>query len=74
MKIYAKMNGNKVVFCPQNGYIEGIAISNLPKYFEANPDIADSEGWKEFVPYEDDYEGEAFYEEIEGKIYERLKS
>ncbi len=73
MKIYAKMKNDKIAFCPQNGYVEGFAVSNLPKYFEANPDIADSEGWKEFVPYDGENEGTLFYEEIGDKIYERVK-
>lgn len=40
------INESTIKACPQNGYVGGKAISNLPRYFENNPDIARAEGYK----------------------------
>ena len=67
--IYAKMENGKSVFCPRNGYVDGTPISNLPVYFENNPEVAKKEGWKIFIPCEEVCE-ETHLIEDENYIYE----
>lgn len=44
------INDERIKYLPINGLLSsGEAISNLPKYFESNPDIAAIEGWKELI-------------------------
>ena len=70
MKKYAKLKDNgRISFCPRNGYIKNMAVSNLPQYFEDNPKVAESEGYREFVPLEEPTETVTY--KIKGRfIYE----
>ena len=46
MKQYAKLKYNgRLDFCPRNGYVDGIAVSNLNAYFNLHPDKAKEEGY-----------------------------
>ena len=67
--IYAKMENNKPVFCPRNGYVNGIPISNLAIYFQNNPEVAKQEGWKIFIPCEEPADN-LIYEETDDNIFE----
>ena len=44
--LYKYINEKSIQICPQSGYINGRAISNLPRYFANNSDIAKAEGYK----------------------------
>ena len=44
--LYKYINENSIRKCPNNGYAAGNAISNLPRYFANNPEIAKKEGYK----------------------------
>lgn len=47
------INEKQIRFLPINGFLNsGEAISNLPKYFETNPELATAEGWLELVESE----------------------
>lgn len=70
--IFAKLQNNKPVFCPRNGYANGVAISNLNIFFENNLDIAFKEGWKIYVPLEEPIDN-IVYTETEKYIYEVIK-
>lgn len=45
MKQYAKFNNGRLKLCPRNGYVKGIAVSNLNAYFNAFPEEAKEEGY-----------------------------
>lgn len=43
----------RIKYLPANGFLSsGEAISNLPKYFDNNPELASAEGWLELVESE----------------------
>ena len=68
--ILAKFENEKLIFCPRNGYIGNVAISNLPKYYEAHPEEAKADGWLEFVPCEEESEKGYRYTVQNGKLIE----
>lgn len=44
--MFYKIIENKLHRCPENGILNnGTAVSNLPKYFALNPDIAAENGY-----------------------------
>lgn len=47
--LYKFINENSIKACPMSGYINGRAISNLPRYLEKNSEIAKAEGYKELL-------------------------
>jgi hypothetical protein len=47
--LYRLINETRVQQCPQNGMVDGRAISNLPRYLQNNPEIAKAEGYKELI-------------------------
>lgn len=49
---YKFINENAIEACPMSGYINGGAISNLPRYFSNNPEAAKAEGYKPLTPAE----------------------
>ena len=52
--MFYKVEENKIKMCPQNGELkDGTAISNLPKYFEKNTDIAAQNGYYPLEETED---------------------
>lgn len=65
----AKLENNKLVVCPRNGYSGGNAISNIDVYYANNPEAAEADGWREFVPLDEPVE-KVSYKEADGKIYE----
>ncbi len=71
--IFAKLENEKPIFCPNNGYRGNVAISNLPKYYEAHLEEAKADGWKRFIPFEGEYEGELETMETTEYIIERVK-
>lgn len=50
--LYRFIDENTIKICQQNGVINGRAISNLPRYFKNNPEIANAEGYKPLVTVE----------------------
>ena len=70
--IFAQLQNNKPIFCPRNGYVNGIPISNLNIFFEKHLDIAFKEGWKIYVPLEEPVDNIA-YKETDKYIYEVIK-
>ena len=68
--IFAKKENGRVVFCPRNGYIDGVAISNIDVYFNKHPEVAKAEGWKQYIPYDGEWEGELETIETEETITE----
>lgn len=42
---YGKFENEKLIICPKNGYVDGVAISNIDIFFDHNPEIAKKEGW-----------------------------
>ena len=46
---YKYINENYIQPCPKNGRANGRAISNLPRYFTKNPEVAKAEGYKELI-------------------------
>lgn len=46
---YKFISENSIRACPMSGYVNGRAISNLPRYLEKNPEIAKAEGYKPLV-------------------------
>ena len=43
--MFGRLENEKLIICPRNGYIGNTAISNIDVYFKNNPDVAKSEGW-----------------------------
>lgn len=43
--LFAKLENDNPVICPRNGYVDGIAISNLNAYFNYHPKKAKKEGY-----------------------------
>lgn len=44
--MFCKIEDDRLIICPQNGFLnDGRAISNLPKFFENNPDVAKEHGF-----------------------------
>lgn len=55
MNMFYKIEENEIKMCPQNGKLsDGTAISNLPKYFEKNTDIAAQNGYYPLEEKEDE--------------------
>jgi hypothetical protein len=54
---YKYINENIIKACPKNGRANGRAISNLPRYFTNNPEVAKAEGYKRlFINIEPEYD------------------
>lgn len=68
--MYGKFENSRFNICPRNGYVGGMAISNLPEYFELHPEIAKQEGYMPVVYLDDPVENSVFTEE-NGVIYEK---
>lgn len=69
--IFAKLiDSTRVIPCPRNGYVDGKAVSNLNRFFERNPEIAEKEGYMELIPFEGETEKEMCYIIKHGKIIE----
>jgi hypothetical protein len=74
MKQYAKYKGNgRLVLCPRNGYVDGIAISNLNAYFNYHPEKAEQEGYMVVKFLEDAIDDETEFKIIDNAIYEVIK-
>ena len=61
----AKKENNRIILCPRNGYINGVAISNIDVYFSKHPEVAKAEGWKPYIPYEGEWDGKLKVDETE---------
>ena len=71
MKQYAKLKENgRIKLCPRNGYVKGIAVSNLNAYFNAHPDKAEQEGYMVVVFLDEEVENSEFVI-IDNIIYEK---
>ena len=49
MNFYKYINEKYIQKCPRNGRANGRAISNLPRYFTNNSEVAKAEGYKELI-------------------------
>lgn len=67
--MFAKLENEKLIICPRNGYVGDIAISNIDVYYQKNPEAAEADGWREFVPLDEPADNVS-YKEADGKIYE----
>lgn len=70
MKQYAKLNDGRLKLCPRNGYVKGIAVSNLNAYFNAFPEKAKEEGYT-VVVYLDKVVDNSEFEIRDNIIYEK---
>lgn len=70
MHQFGKIINNNVHLCPKNGYVNGIAISNLNIYFNTHPEIAKQEGYYPIVELEGVVEQPIEFKLINDKIYE----
>ena len=47
--LYKFIDETRVLKCRMNGIVNGRAISNLPRYLEIHPQLAEKEGYKPLI-------------------------